>query len=243
MRGRTMDINKTHLSIDLAEDREIQHRDYIAHTLRWTHVIKCIDIGESILDIGCADASMGMMLYANKYKPARYVGVDIREGILEKARVKLEKANFPVEFACLNVITEFTKIPKYDYSIITCFEMVEHIEGQYVEGVLKNIASIMSDKTVFFLSTPNFDGKNKAENHIREWTYSELKEVIDKYFKIDKVFGTFMNQSALKKCWSIEEMVLFEKLHEYYDSNFLSVIFAPLHPIEARNCIWRLQKL
>ena len=33
-------IDKTFLSIDQAETRGFLHRDYIAHCLRWTHVVK-----------------------------------------------------------------------------------------------------------------------------------------------------------------------------------------------------------
>jgi 2-polyprenyl-3-methyl-5-hydroxy-6-metoxy-1,4-benzoquinol methylase len=238
-----MDINKTHLSIDLAEQREIVHRDYLAHCMRWSHILRRIDAGEIVLDLGCADAPLGMMLYANKFRPTRYVGIDIREGILETAKAKLAKANFPIELLKLNLITEFSEVPKYDYSIITCLEMVEHIEGQYVEPLLKNIAEIMSAKTTFFLSTPCYDGKNQAGNHIKEWTYVELRELLWKYFKVEASYGTFMNQAALKQCWSLEEMIVFEKLHEYYDSNVLSIIFAPLHAKDARNAIWRLKRL
>lgn len=235
--------NKTHLSIDIAEEREIVHRDYLAHCMRWSHVLKNVDIGETVLDLGCADAPLGMMLYANKFKPTRYVGIDIREGILETAKAKLSKANFPIELLKLNLITEFDRVPKYDYTVITSFEMVEHIEGQYVEPLLKNVAGLMSDKTTFFLSTPCYDGKNQAGNHIKEWYYEELKSVLVKYFKIEASYGTFMNQSALKQVWSPEEMVVFDQLHDYYDSNVLAIIFAPLHAANARNAIWRLKKL
>ncbi len=234
--------NKTHLPISQAEDREIVHRDYLAHVLRWTHVIKCVDIGECVLDLGSADCGMGMALYTNKFKPSRYVAVDIRQGQLDIGKEKLGKANFPTEFHCLNLITEFDKIPKYDYSIITSFEMIEHIPQQCGEPLLKNIASIMGPNTTFFLSTPCFSGQ-AAANHVHEYEYQELKDIILRYFKIEEHYGTFMRQAALKKVWSPEEMVLFDKLHEYYDSNLLSIIFAPLHPEVASNCIWRLKKL
>jgi 2-polyprenyl-3-methyl-5-hydroxy-6-metoxy-1,4-benzoquinol methylase len=234
--------NKTHLSISQAEDREIVHRDYLAHCMRWSHVLKNVEIGETVLDLGCADAPLGMMLYANKFRPDRYVGVDIREGILETAKAKLSKANFPVELINVNLITEFNRVPKYDYTVITSFEMVEHIHQQFVEPLLKNISEIMSDKTTFFLSTPCFSG-SKAGNHVYEWRYQELKDVLVKYFKVEANYGTFMRQAALKQVWTPEEMILFDKLHEYYDSNVLSIIFAPLHPEVASNCIWRLRKL
>jgi hypothetical protein len=33
-----------------------------------------------------------------------------------------------------------------------------------------------------------------------------------------------------------------EKMKEYYDSNYVSTIFAPLFPEVSRNCIWRLSR-
>ena len=37
-RGKKVDT--TYLSIDNAEERGFLHRDYIAHCLRWSHVVK-----------------------------------------------------------------------------------------------------------------------------------------------------------------------------------------------------------
>ena len=54
-RGKSVD--KTFLSIDNAEERGFLHRDYIAHCLRWTHVVKWLHQGgryktARILDVG-----------------------------------------------------------------------------------------------------------------------------------------------------------------------------------------------
>jgi hypothetical protein len=34
----------------------------------------------------------------------------------------------------------------------------------------------------------------------------------------------------------------FDLLREYYDSNYLATIFAPLFPAHARNCLWVVDK-
>lgn len=236
----TIKCNKTHLSIDIAEKREIIHRDYLAHCMRWSHVLKHSERNETVLDLGCADGPLGMMLYTNKFSPNKYIGVDIREGQLEIARTKLEQVDW-AEFLCLNLVTEFEKIPRLSYDKIVSFEFVEHIPGDHVEPFLINVKSLMSPNTQFFLSTPCYDGKNQAGNHIKEWWFHELKEVLERHFTIEQVYGTFMNQRDLKACWAPEEADLFDKLHNYYDSNVLAIIFAPLHPEKARNCIWRMR--
>lgn len=233
--------NKTHLSIDIAEEREIIHRDYLAHCMRWSYVLKHSKRNETVLDLGCADGPLGMMLYTNKFSPAKYIGVDIRESQLQLARSKLKNASFDNEFLCLNLVTQFDKIPRLNYDKICSFEFVEHIPGEFVEPFIKNVKSLMGTSTRFFLSTPCFDGKNQAGNHIKEWYFQELKEVLEKHLVIEAVYGTFMNQADLKKCWAPEEVDMFEKLHPYYDSNVLAIMFAPLHPEKARNAIWRLR--
>ena len=238
------EYNKTHLPIDVAEDRMIQHRDYIAHCLRWSHVLKFAKIGQTILDLGAADFPLCMAFYTNKYKPARFVGVEIRDLMLNKAKEKLARAPFPIEYIQADLCKEFQKVPKYEYDIITSFEFIEHIPGTEVEPFLLNVKERMSPETIFFLSTPAYDGKNKAENHVKEWYYMELRDLLQKHFIIERVYGTFMNQSAFKEINKANEfmLLLFEDLREYYDSNYLSTIFAPLYPEIARNCIWRLKR-
>ena len=35
--------------------------------------------------------------------------------------------------------------------------------------------------------------------------------------------------------------MLFNKLNKYYDSNIISIIFAPLYPEKSRNVMWHLK--
>lgn len=233
--------NRTHLPIDTAEERMIVHRDYIAHCLRWSHVMKHARIGQTILDLGAADFPLAMAFYTNKYKPNLFVGVEIRDAMLAKAKEKLAKAPFQIEYIQADLCKEFDKIPKHVYDIITSFEFIEHIPGEQVEPFLINVKSLMSLETTFFLSTPCYDGKNMAENHIKEWYYDELKTLLEKHFTIEASFGTFINQSAVKEVGTPAVIEVFEKLRGYYDSNYLATIFAPLYPEKARNCIWRLK--
>jgi len=236
------EYNKTHLPIEVAEDRYILHRDYIAHCLRWSHVMKHAKIGQTVLDLGCADMPLCMAYYTNKYKPERFVGVEIRESMLEKAKQKLAKAPFPIEYVNADMCKEFHKIPRYDYDIICSFEFIEHIPRESVEPFLMDVRSLMNLESTFFLSTPCYDGKNKAENHVYEWGFDELKELLQRHFTIEKVFGTFINQASVKETNDVCVLETFSRLREYYDSNYLATIFAPLFPEKARNAIWRLKR-
>jgi hypothetical protein len=64
-------------------------------------------------------------------------------------------------------------------------------------------------------------------------------------FIVENVYGTFASirdyEAALMSV-SISWHDLFNQLREYYDTNFLSCIFAPLFPAQSRNCLWELRK-
>ena len=79
--GRTID--KTHLSIDQAEDRGFIHRDYLAHCFRWSHVVKHLGKKKlykraSIIDIGCGkEIPLLKTLYTMKMTPKLYQAIDV----------------------------------------------------------------------------------------------------------------------------------------------------------------------
>ncbi|NJR41603.1 MAG: hypothetical protein HC767_01975, partial [Akkermansiaceae bacterium] len=64
----------------------------------------------------------------------------------------------------------------------------------------------------------------------------ELKEILEKYFKIEKVYGTFASIKDYKNDLNDWQLKMFEFLYEYYDYNLLSVIMAPFFPMKSRNC-------
>lgn len=236
--------NTTQLYIDRAAERGIIHRDYLAHCLRWSHVMKHAKTGQRILDVGCGiNTPLAWTFYTNKYKPDKYVGLDFRANF----EVKPETFNFPV-----HLIGGFdvTKEEHWDnlvvmhgntFDIVTCFEVLEHMEKPDGIQLLSNL-SINAGNGSVFLSTPVFNG-SAAANHVHEWEFDELKEELVKYFKIEAVHGTFASQSDILPVLSPGELETFTKLKMYYDSNLIAILLAPNHPEKSRNCIWRLRAL
>jgi 2-polyprenyl-3-methyl-5-hydroxy-6-metoxy-1,4-benzoquinol methylase len=233
-------INKTQLDLTKAEERQLLHRDYLAHCLRWSYILRNAEIGETILDLGCADAPLAMAFYTNKYKPSLYVGVDIRSNLIEKNKEK--KFNFPTVFLSFNIIQPFNLLlPGNDYTIIALLEVLEHVEQDAALKILDNVATLMTERTTLYVSTPCFDG-GKAANHVYERTFNELKQDLEQRFTIQSVHGTFASQKDIKPVLSVDETNVFNKLHDYYDSKLMSIFFAPLHPAQSRNCLWTLRK-
>lgn len=240
--------NKTQLTPQQEFERHIYHRDQFAHYLRWSHVLKNAKIGQTILDFGCGTGEMLELFYRNKYRPKQYLGLEIREKVVEENNKKFEKLDF-AEFRQADLCQ-----PELDlgqtFDIITCFEVIEHIGHKNADVFLDNLAYHCNKDTVVYLSTPNYDPQvGAAENHmlgpereVGEWDHFELQDKLSEFFTIEHKYGTFASQKDYKDDLHDWQIPMYEELKKYYDSNLVANIMAPLIPAEhARNCLWVLK--
>ena len=248
--GRSID--KTFLSLDKAEERGILHRDYIAHCLRWSHVAMYLRRknrykNANILDIGPGkEIPLAKTLYVNRTTPKTYTAVDVSKlempAMFENANWKPTNLISKMDICELDLMT-LDSAP----NIIVCFEVIEHVEPGHSRRMLEKMYDMCYftlDDAVVFLSTPNWDPKvGAAGNHVNEIRHQALGAVIEDIgFNIEARYGTFASQRDIKPFMTEEELSLMEKMKEYYDSNYVSTIFAPLFPEVSRNCIWRLSR-
>lgn len=240
--------NTTQLDPKRAFERHVFHRDQFAHYLRWTHVLKTARRHDKVLDVGCGSGNLYLTLLTNRFAPARYLGLDIRPQTVKANKLKYPKAEFQVQDLTAQYDTG------KDWDLICSFEVAEHVGKQHLDAFLGNIANQMAEKTMALLSTPCYDEQvGAADNHTydsgdgrgkapQEFTYAEFKAALEKHFVIEQHWGTFASQKAYESLLTPAQRELYDKLHEYYDQNLVSVIFAPLFPDRARNVLWRLRK-
>ena len=240
--------NTTQLTPQQEFERHIYHRDQFAHYLRWTHVLNVARIGQTILDFGCGSGEMLEVFYRNKFRPKQYLGLDVRTRTIEENKEKFGKLDF-AEFRQVDLCK-----PELDlgqtFDIITCFEVIEHIGHANADTFLDNIAFHCNENTRVYLSTPNYDPKvGAANNHLLgpdkelgEWDHFELQKKLEEFFVVEKKFGTFASQRDYKDHLNDWQREMFNALKEYYDSNLIANIMAPMMPAEyARNCLWVLK--
>ena len=134
------------------------------------------------------------------------------------------------------------------------FEVAEHVGKQNIETFLSNMRDCGNENATYYISTPNFDEHvGAAGNHtydsgdgrgvaVQEFAHSELQSHIEKYFTIERKFGTFASIRDYKHLLNDWQVKMFEALKEYYDSNLLSVIMAPFFPEQSRNTLWVLKR-
>lgn len=238
--------NRTQLNPGEAFERKIYHRDQFAHYLRWSHILKIAKIGQTILDFGCGSGEMLEVFYRNKFRPKLYVGLDIRKNTIEQNKEKFGKLEF-AEFYDADLCEPIDLEEKFD--IITSFEVFEHIGKWNGQKYLDNIKRHMDSHSRLYLSTPCFNGQaaanhmipnDKGELTVGEYTYEELKELLEKNFKIEKTYGTFASMKDYKPFMNEWQQQMFAGLSEYYDTNLISVMMAPFFPEHSRNTLWVL---
>lgn len=239
--------NKTQLTPQREFERHIYHRDQFAHYFRWSHVLKNARIGQTILDFGCGTGEILEVFYRNRYRPKYYLGLDIRQKTINENAEKFKKLDF-AEFRQADLCDELDLGRTFD--IITCFEVIEHIGHDNIDNFLDNLAFHCNGDTTVYLSTPNYDPQvGAAENHILgpnreigEWNHFELQEKLSEFFIIEKKYGTFASIKDYKNDLHDWQIPMFEALREYYDTNILATLMAPIIPPEhARNCLWVLK--
>lgn len=219
------------------------HRDYAAHWFRWQYALRFVKKGMSVLDVGCGrDQMMVRILGQNlSHVPSVYVGVDVDK--LPK-KTGVQWAKIIDEFDITRRWKEISSITAKRFDVITCFEVIEHMPKERGTALLKAIYQLLDEDGIVLLSTPVYNGKHMAANHIHEYEFDELKASIEKVgFKIERVVGTFMTSQAAKRVATAEQKKLLLELHDkWFAWEVLSNFLAPLYPRESSNCCWILRR-
>jgi cyclopropane fatty-acyl-phospholipid synthase-like methyltransferase len=244
--------NTTDLDPEKTFERHVFHREQFAHYLRWTHRFKQAKIGQTIVDYGCGNGNLLEVLYRNKFKQSRYIGIDIRNSI----KPELAKLDW-CEFYQEDLVNpqNGTDFKSFKADHVVSFEVMEHVGKQNAEKFLENFKKCGHDEATFYLSTPNYDANvGAAGNHTydsgdgrgidaQEFTHKEIEtEVLKAGFKIQKKFGTFASIRDYKPLMNEWQIKMFDHLKDYYDTNLLSNMMAPFFPEHSRNTLWVLKK-
>jgi 2-polyprenyl-3-methyl-5-hydroxy-6-metoxy-1,4-benzoquinol methylase len=247
--------NTTDLDPEMSFNRHIFHRDQFAHYLRWTHILKVSKIGDKVVDFGCGSANLLEVLYRNRFKCEKYTGIDIRQHTVKQASEKFSNVDW-ADFICEDLVTieNGTSLISLQADKVCSFEVIEHVGKQNADVFLQNFRECGNDRATYYLSTPNFDEKvGAANNHtydsgdgrglaIQEFSHNELKQLLLKYFDVVEYFGTFASEKDYKPFMNDWQVEMFEALKEYYDSNLISNIMAPMFPAQSRNTLWVLKR-
>jgi len=222
------------------------HRDYAAHWFRWGFAINFIGKkGKRSLEIGCGQdiPLIKSLCWKMGFQPDIHVACDLNE-IPPKKRYDLPWAAYHDRF---NFVDDWKKLAKQygkeSFDIITCFEVIEHMRKPDGKELLKGLRSLMAPTGTALVSTPVYNGKHMAANHLHEYRFDELREFFEENgLRVESVHGTFMTSQSMKRVMTDQERELVERLHQWYSWDVLANFLAPKYPEASSNCCWVLKR-
>ncbi|MHB8778315.1 MAG: class I SAM-dependent methyltransferase [Anaerolineales bacterium] len=139
---------------------------------------------ETALDVGFG---LGYGLNILAIKASSVSGVDIDPKVLEYCRNTVMGRN--PRLAHLDIYDGYSlPFPDNHFDLVTCMDVLEHVEDyhRFLEELLR-----VTRKGVF-ISTPNrrpeytnLDGTPKNYWHLREWSFEELKAILELHGSVD----------------------------------------------------------
>lgn len=229
------------------------HRDYSAHFFRWSFARRFITAKDSVLEIGCGEEKpLSKILTGGAAAHVdSYVGVDLNK--LKPSNS--QRLDFYGEFDFTKRHKELVKTHG-EFDVVVHFEVIEHMKVIHGRKLLKAAFACLKPGGIMLMSTPVYDGKRHAANHIHEYYADELQTETEKAgFTVEKRFGTFMDIRHIGKVapkspdgkWDDSEIqqsvqILKHYLGQYFDNDAISNIFGPLYPDHSRNNLWICKK-
>lgn len=120
---------------------------------------------------------------------------DYSEEAIRYAKAQHQKPN--IEF----FVQKFPPI-RFDnnsFDVVVTLEVIEHIQDDSL--FLKAIRSVLIDQGLLIVCTPNFNPKTGIGRwHVREYTEENFKNLLLKYFRVDKFISDFPGQKLMAVC-------------------------------------------
>lgn len=222
------------------------HRDYSSHFFRWSFARRFVSAKDNVLEVGCGeDKPLSKILTGGAAAHVgHYTGVDLNK--LKPSNS--QRLEFHGEFNFVERYKELLKKRPEGWDVVVNYEVIEHMKVEHGANLLKAMFACTKPGGVLLLSTPVYDGKRHAANHIHEYTVPELQAAIEKAgYVVERRFGTFMDIKHIGKveptgCSKAAVLEVRKALEQYFDNDAISNIFGPLHEDHARNNLWVCRK-
>lgn len=138
------------------------------------------------IDVG---SNFGIITFILAEKGYKTIAVDTYKRIFDKILLpiaKLKKIDDDIDY----YVGYGEKLPYDDnyFDIVTCGEVIEHIENKKLEAFLNEISRILKTNGTLIITTPNGNNISKKflnkhglfinEEHIKEYKFNELKDIL-----------------------------------------------------------------
>lgn len=243
--SKPQDLSRRYDTTQLKENYHgnLVHRDYAAHFFRWGWASRFVESKKTrVLDVGCGQDLPLVKILAGSLStvPASYVGVDLNSVQGTKiAWVKKIYDGFDFPGGGWETVRE----EQGEFDLVSCFEVIEHMHQEDGSALLQGIAGCLADGGRALVSTPVYNLKKMAANHIREYTVDELADlIVESGLEVVERFGTFASWNDIRRVCTDEERALLEETGRFYGGDVLACFLAPKYPDASRNNAWVLKR-
>lgn len=174
----------------LEVDYSLMSMDVLVSLARYNFVNRTINTtSSSVLDFGCG-SGYGTKVLKERFKDVTSFDV------------------YPDDYKPegIDVIQDINKIKSRKYDIITCFEVIEHIDADGQVKLMKDLSDLLNPGGTLFISTVRKmdppPTENRKKEHIKELSYEELLAHCDAHFsnvytfgQIDQIISTFYKEN------------------------------------------------
>jgi ubiquinone/menaquinone biosynthesis C-methylase UbiE len=252
----------TRMDVDSAISRMDVRKDELMHLGRYQKAVQtAVSLSKTlgrpirILDLGCGEIYTMRTLYKSfQVKKSdvvkQYIGIDIDDGMLSRVKTQYEKVLTAVNGKV--IVKDITVDPKLkvkdDYfDLIVWFEMIEHVKPEFIPPMFEELHRVLSPEGIMLVSTPNATGSNAKlpKDHVYEWGYDELVEVMERNFELVCARGVCINISKIPAEEKAKKARTIKQVYEAFGENtaFSSTVLGPMFPPKyCKNVIYTLRK-
>jgi 2-polyprenyl-3-methyl-5-hydroxy-6-metoxy-1,4-benzoquinol methylase len=153
---------------------------------RYLFATQFLDSNKSVLEIG---AGMGHGALFLSYWAKHVTGIDYDKSAIKVALSLKDRYQITnMDFRDLPVEQMDELVNRYD--VVTCFEVIEHLEKDTGLELISNIKQVLTPEGVCVISTPFIDlrGKTYWKFHPHEYFAPELKRLLTQRFRHVKAY-------------------------------------------------------
>lgn len=189
----------------------------------------------------------------------QYIGYDIDPSVLRdlwQDHINIHDTTWFKHFNGKVIVKDITVDPTFEpssrsdgmFDVFYSTEVIEHMKPEFVEPWITAAAARLRPGGLVYISTPNHDGSNSVlpKDHVYEWRYQELHDLLTKYFQLVRVDGIFTQMPKFNRAQRENPDrcpdQLVELIQNRFDPHWQRVVLGMFYPEVANNCAWTLRK-
>ena len=177
------------------ERMDANREDIFLKSRREFHIDRYLFASKYVKDKIVIDSASGTGYGANILynigKAKKVYGVEINNKAVAYSQIKYENENIIYKQGSILELP----FDNETFDVFTSFETVEHVEQD--EKQMQEVKRVLKNGGYYILSTPNSWGFTKF--HVKDYNYFSIKELVSKYFKIEKIYNQNSDKPTTKR--------------------------------------------